>query len=77
MTTFVVCKLANYLNRTTLAQQGDPFTTKECRQFECFPFFNDAIRLRKLDERGKAEELNLPLLKEWLVWLEKTIAYTN
>ncbi|OZG70959.1 HD family phosphohydrolase [Hahella sp. CCB-MM4] len=53
-------------SRTTLEQQGGPFSDEECREFEKLPGFQNAIRLRELDELGKAEEFELPDLQYWL-----------
>ena len=50
----------------TLAQQGGPFSEQECKEFEASPFFEQAIRLRELDELGKSDDFNLPSLEYWL-----------
>ncbi|WP_020408534.1 phosphonate degradation HD-domain oxygenase [Hahella ganghwensis] len=53
-------------SRTTLEQQGGAFTKEECLEFERLPGFVNAIRLRELDELGKAEDFTLPELDYWL-----------
>ncbi|WLQ16473.1 HD domain-containing protein [Hahella aquimaris] len=62
-------------SKATLSQQGGPFTEEQCREFEADPAFHDAIRLRELDELGKAEEFELPPLKKWVSWLERHFSY--
>ncbi len=53
-------------SRTTLEQQGGPFSEQECREFEKLPGFKNVILLRELDEMGKADEFELPDLEYWL-----------
>ena len=41
-------------SRETLAQQGGPFTPRECADFERLESFSAAVALRYLDDTGKA-----------------------
>ena len=41
----------------SLAVQGGPMSTAECRAFESTPYFADAVALRRFDERGKDPDL--------------------
>ncbi len=59
------CNLSK-ASKATLAQQGGPFSYRECQSFAASRNFEDAIRLRQLDELGKAEQFMLPPLQEWL-----------
>ncbi|WP_250658192.1 hypothetical protein [Alkalimarinus coralli] len=61
-------------SKATLAQQGGPFTEAECLNFESSPHFDQAIRLRELDELGKADDFNLPQLDYWLRRIEKYLS---
>ena len=53
-------------SKATLAQQGGPFSEAQCLAFESSPHFDQAIRLRELDELGKADDFDLPPLDYWL-----------
>ncbi|GAB5469736.1 MAG: HD domain-containing protein [Rhodospirillales bacterium] len=43
----------------TLAKQGGPFTAEEARAFLARPHAQDAIRLRRWDESGKVDGLDI------------------
>lgn len=61
-------------SQVTLSQQGGAFSPAECALFVSSPFFDDAIRLREVDELGKAENFNLPPLRYWLDRLPDLLA---
>lgn len=53
-------------SQVTLSQQGGPFSQEECIAFAASAYFEDAIRLREIDELGKSESFDLPPLQYWL-----------
>lgn len=46
-------------SRETLSYQGGPMTPEEAAAFESDPFFEDSIRLRRLDEEAKVEDFRI------------------
>lgn len=54
----------------SLELQGGPFTPEEVRAFEANPFYKDAVRLRRCDEKGKVPDLNTPDLAYYCRFLK-------
>lgn len=54
----------------SLELQGGPFTQEEVKAFEANPFFQDAVRLRRCDEKGKDPDLKTPGLEYYRPFLE-------
>ena len=64
-------------SQATLTQQGGPFNEQECRAFEAQPYFEQTLKLRELDELGKAEQFELPALEVWLTRLNRFATKEN
>jgi phosphonate degradation associated HDIG domain protein len=50
----------------SLRLQGGPMSPTECEAFLSKPFARDAVRLRRLDDQAKREDLSLPPLEHYL-----------
>ena len=51
---------------TSLRLQGGPMSQAECETFLRKPFARDAIKLRRLDDQSKCENLSLPAIDHFL-----------
>jgi len=66
----------DYVNTLTPASvkslelQGGPFNEREIKKFESLPHFEDAVQLRRYDERGKIPNVKTPNLKHYLQYIE-------
>lgn len=56
---------------TSLRLQGGPMSQAECETFLRKPFARDAIKLRRLDDQSKCENLSLPTIDHFLRHLSK------
>ncbi len=54
----------------SLALQGGPFNEMEVAQFETLPHWEDAIRLRRWDDRGKNPQMTTPPLEHYRPHIE-------
>lgn len=52
-------------SKLSLKLQGGPMTDAQARAFEAERFFADAVRLRRLDEKGKIVGFNGPGLRDF------------
>jgi predicted HD phosphohydrolase len=50
----------------SLALQGGPMSAEEQQDFERLPHAQRALDLRRADERGKVDGLEVPGLGEWM-----------
>lgn len=53
-------------SQLSLQLQGGPMSDEEARSFECQPFFDAAIRLRRWDDAAKQPDLETPDLEHFL-----------
>ena len=53
-------------SRISLLLQGGAFSRHEVKQFESFPYFDDAVRLRRWDDEAKCVGLGVPPLSAYL-----------
>jgi predicted HD phosphohydrolase len=51
---------------TSLSLQGGPMSSDECSRFEALPLFDDAVALRRADDRGKVDGLVVDGLAAWM-----------
>ena len=49
----------------SLQLQGGPMSEAECAAFESYPFFADALQLRRLDDAGKRPDWAVPPLESY------------
>src|ERR1700690_460888 len=54
----------------TLKLQGGPMAAHEVAQFEAEPFYQDAVRVRQWDDRGKVAGLKTPKLGDYRALIE-------
>jgi phosphonate degradation associated HDIG domain protein len=54
----------------SLSLQGGPFTQEEARHFEGFPYYCDAVSLRRWDDAAKQPGLPVPSAEEYFALLE-------
>ena len=57
-------------SRLSLELQGGPFSEAEVREFEALPGWQDAVRLRRYDDLGKAPARSLPAVERFRTLLE-------
>lgn len=50
----------------SLSRQGGPMSSDERADFEAMPFFDDALTLRRADDRGKVDGLDVDGLASWM-----------
>jgi len=60
-------------SRKSLALQGGPMTSDEGRAFETHPYFDQAIRVRRYDDRGKVPHSVTPDLEVFRFLLESLL----
>ena len=53
-------------SRISLLLQGGAFSRHAVKQFESFPYFDDAVRLRRWDDEAKRVGLGVPSLSAYL-----------
>lgn len=53
-------------SKQSLVVQGGPMDEAEAREFECLPYAEQAVRLRRWDEEAKVPDLATPSLQEFL-----------
>jgi predicted HD phosphohydrolase len=51
---------------TSLSRQGGPMSSDELSRFERHPLFDDALTLRRADDRGKVDGLVVEGLQAWM-----------
>jgi predicted HD phosphohydrolase len=49
-----------------LSLQGGPMSSDERSRFEALPLFDDAVALRRADDRGKVDGLVVDGLAAWM-----------
>lgn len=57
----------------SLSLQGGPFNADEARQFEMHPYYREAVRLRRWDDRAKIPGLAVPELEHYRPVLEAAL----
>ena len=57
----------------SLSKQGGPMSGQEAAQFERTPLYRDAVCLRRWDDRGKVEGLEVPALAHYRRMLERLV----
>lgn len=59
----------------SLELQGGPMSAREIEAFEIEPFFDEALALRRIDERSRRPGLKLPPIDDYRGWLESMLLY--
>lgn len=57
-------------SQMTAKQQGSQFSEAECELFRSSPWFAELIKLRLLDDHGKAEQLEVLPIQHWLALIK-------
>lgn len=60
-------------SRKSLALQGGPMSCEEAAAFEAGPHFENAIRVRRYDDRGKVPGLTTPPMESYRTLLESLV----
>lgn len=61
----------------SLALQGGPMTEHEAASFEMEPFWEEAVRLRRIDDRAKDPELSTDRLDRFLELIDADLLLTD
>lgn len=62
-------------SRDSLVLQGGAFSDEEMAEFECLPYFAEAVRLRRYDDLAKVQGLETPPLSHYLAMLPAVSAH--
>lgn len=58
----------------SLALQGGPMTPEEAREFEKVPYFEAAVRLRRIDDLAKDADANTPPFSHFLAAIDRALS---